>query len=106
MIKIKKFKTLLQLDEEISKVFLSNLLTNNSVLISGGKTFRTMLKKINYNKIKKKKISLSLTDERIVSLNSNKSNQQYLIESFPNKLINKISHQFFLKNNDIVTKKY
>ena len=63
------------------------------------------LKKLITIKLKKKKINLSLTDERIVSFNSNKSNQQFLINFFLNKLNNKISHQFFLKNNDMSHKK-
>ncbi len=101
MIEIKNFSRLSKLDEELANIFLTNLLNNKKILVSGGKSFRSMFKQINFDKLNIKKINISLTDERIVSISSNKSNQKYLIKLLSNKLNNKIFDSFFLNINNM-----
>lgn len=103
MIKIHKFKTVSGVDN-----FLYLLLTENSsryknILVSGGTTFRNTFRSLLHSKKDLSGINFYLTDERLVSQDSNESNYKWLNDNYFSKK-NIFNNDLLLKNSEIKIK--
>ena len=93
MIIIHRNKTFKELDNKLLELFREILINDECLTISGGKTFRTFLKKIINLDINK--FNISLTDDRIVPINSRLSNSGWIENNLIKKTSKKIKLFFF-----------
>ena len=87
MITIYKYKNITNLDDKVIKLFKTCIKEKKlQMMISGGTTFRKILKRLAKSNLNTCKLFLSLSDERIVSPGSNLSNILWLQEKYLNKV--------------------
>ena len=70
--------------ENIQKILAESIKSKNkaSMIISGGSSPTSLLKRLNDIDIEWKKVSVMLLDERLVNENNEYSNERYLKENF------------------------